>query len=263
MTISDAVIRTAVESSLLTLAEMPPQFETLHFPGLQGHYAPQISNYIMNMVGQSSLTVDDADSIIAAVSNHFAELNLAFSWLTSEMSTPADLNRRLEAVGMVPAGKMSGMFLDRLDVPIVVNPHVHVCRATSADTDDLVRLYRDAYPLPEDVAALMVSMRDTWRMISYLGYVDDEHVPVAVASMYYLADEPIVALQGAATLGAYRGRGIYTALMAQRLVDAREDGMEVAVMQANNSTSAPICRNLGFTTCSEMTLYISLRRTVH
>jgi predicted GNAT family acetyltransferase len=44
----------------------------------------------------------------------------------------------------------------------------------------------------------------------------------------------------------HRGRGIYSALVAKRLADARADGRSAAVIQAVRSTSAPICAKLGF-----------------
>jgi N-acetylglutamate synthase-like GNAT family acetyltransferase len=62
-------------------------------------------------------------------------------------------------------------------------------------------------------------------------------------------------MQGAATLTAYRGQGVYTALMAQRLADARAMGMEAAILQADRTTSAPICANLGFEEVCSIDLY--------
>ena len=58
-----------------------------------------------------------------------------------------------------------------------------------------------------------------------------------------------------ATLSEYRGKGVYTALMAKRLADARALGMEAAVLQADRTTSAPICANLGFEEVCSLDLY--------
>ena len=51
---------------------------------------------------------------------------------------------------------------------------------------------------------------------------------------------------GSAVMPSHRGRGVYRALVARRLADARRDGAEAAVIQAVRSTSAPICVGLGF-----------------
>jgi predicted GNAT family acetyltransferase len=53
-------------------------------------------------------------------------------------------------------------------------------------------------------------------------------------------------MQGAATLSEHRGHGIYTAMMAARLADARAMGKDTAVLQGDRTTSAPICVKLGF-----------------
>ena len=61
-----------------------------------------------------------------------------------------------------------------------------------------------------------------------------------------LPGRPIVLLAGAATLPQHRGLGVYTSLVARRLADAHARGIEAAVIQAVRTTSAPICKNLGF-----------------
>ena len=62
-----------------------------------------------------------------------------------------------------------------------------------------------------------------------------------------------------ATLPDFRGYGIYTSLMARRLADAAQDGIEAAVIQAVRATSAPICRKLGFVEIMPMELYVGHR----
>ena len=70
--------------------------------------------------------------------------------------------------------------------------------------------------------------------------------PVAWSYLVYVPRTPIVLLGGAATLSEVRGHGLYSALVKQRLDDARADGREAAVIQADRDTSAPICAKLGF-----------------
>ena len=78
---------------------------------------------------------------------------------------------------------------------------------------------------------------------SFLEGIED---PVAWGTMLHLPDQPIVELGGAATVSEQRGKRIYTSLVAHRLRDARERGAEAAVIQAAQTTSAPVCRKLGF-----------------
>src|SRR5205814_500273 len=57
---------------------------------------------------------------------------------------------------------------------------------------------------------------------------------------------PAPALGRAATRPGPRGPGLYAALLARGLADARADGGTAAVIQADRATSAPICAKLGF-----------------
>jgi predicted GNAT family acetyltransferase len=52
-----------------------------------------------------------------------------------------------------------------------------------------------------------------------------------------------------------RGRGIYSALVAKRLTDARGVGRRAAVLQAVRSTSAPSGAKLGFREVCELEFY--------
>ena len=87
--------------------------------------------------------------------------------------------------------------------------------------------------------------RENGRSRTYmLAVVDGATAALAVGT--YTDGDPILQLSGAATLPDYRGRGIYTALVARRLADARAAGREAAVIGPNRTTSAPICATLGF-----------------
>jgi hypothetical protein len=52
-----------------------------------------------------------------------------------------------------------------------------------------------------------------------------------------------------------RGHGVYSALVKRRLADARADGREAAVIQADRDTSAPICAKLGFRELCSMEVF--------
>lgn len=55
-------------------------------------------------------------------------------------------------------------------------------------------------------------------------------------------------LVGTAVKEGARGRGVYRSLVAARLAFLRERGIDYAVTQARESTSAPILEHLGFET---------------
>ena len=51
---------------------------------------------------------------------------------------------------------------------------------------------------------------------------------------------------GVSVLPHARGRGLYRALLQHRLQQAHRAGQAAAVIQANDETSGPICRRVGF-----------------
>lgn len=77
---------------------------------------------------------------------------------------------------------------------------------------------------------------------SMVAYVDD--IPVAMTTLDVV--DGVARLAGGAVLEAYRGRGIYRALVAARLTYAAEHGATMALTQGDVTTSSPILRRLGF-----------------
>jgi hypothetical protein len=245
----------AIENSLVTRVNAP---DVIWFDveGIVGRYSPLVSYPLMNLVGKTNLTAENANATIQQVLSPFKKRNHMLGWIVNPSAKPDDLGKRLQDAGFVLALDGSGMYLTDLMYPIAANPDVMVRKATESDTDDVNRLYTEAYPMPADVTPIMMPFMSALGAANYLAFVKNEEKPVAIASMYYMPNSTIVALQGAATLEAYRGRRIYTSLLAQRLIDAHEDGMEVAIMQADRATSAPICKSLGFTELCDITVYV-------
>jgi predicted GNAT family acetyltransferase len=138
------------------------------------------------------------------------------------------------------------MVLYDLKHEIQSNPKITVRPATNADVNDMVYLYEHGYPVPHEIAQVSLDMILALNGKYYLAFLEEVERPISIATMFAYPGHPILVLQGAATLEAYRGNGAYSALVAQRLTDGRAQGMEVAILQADRRTSAPICANLGF-----------------
>jgi GNAT superfamily N-acetyltransferase len=256
MTASNESILRALENSMFEFPELAGRREVLNFPGVRAHATPQTSHPIGNLVGVSTLTEENADSVIAQVQDFFAKRNHMVGWWLNPSSTPGDLVIRLEAAGFSKVLEQAGQVLTNMGRDIKVNPAVTVRQATQEDRDDLIRLYATAYPVPEELAVVFT---DVLPLAAggrhYLAFLDGVEGPVSVASMFPFPNSTVAVMQGAATLKEYRGNGVYTALMAKRLADARTMGMEAAVLQADRTISAPICANLGFEEVCSIDLY--------
>jgi GNAT superfamily N-acetyltransferase len=257
MAASKEAILHALENSVFEFPELPGRWEVPSFWGVRAHATPKASHPIGNLVGVSTLTEETADTVIVQVQNFFAKRNQVVGWWLNPSSTPGDLVIRLEAAGFSKVVEQAGQVLTNVEREIKVNPAVTVRQATQDDRADLIRLYATAYPLPEEMAAVIT---DVLPLAAggrhYLAFLDGVERPVSVASMFPFPNSTIAVMQGAATLSQYRGNGVYTALMAKRLADARAMGMEAAVLQADRTTSAPICANLGFEEVCSIDLYV-------
>jgi len=87
----------------------------------------------------------------------------------------------------------------------------------------------------------------------YLAHCDG--VPVGTGGLAYRPALGAIYLTGGNVLPAYRGRGVYRALIAARLADAR--GARLAATHARVQTSAPILERLGFVTALAYRVFVS------
>ncbi|NMB86841.1 MAG: GNAT family N-acetyltransferase, partial [Chloroflexi bacterium] len=77
----------------------------------------------------------------------------------------------------------------------------------------------------------------------YVAYAGDQ--PVATAWIYFPPHSRFASLWGGSTRAEYRGRGLYTALLAIRLQEALRRGVTYLSVDAS-SMSRPILEKYGF-----------------
>ena len=111
MTASEKSILHALENSMFMFPEMPGHWDLPTFPGLRAHATPEVSHPYGNMVGVSTLTQENADSVIAQVQNFFAKRSHVVGWWLNPSSTPVDLVSKLEAAGFTKVIEQAGLVL--------------------------------------------------------------------------------------------------------------------------------------------------------
>ncbi len=249
MTLAEDTLIAAVESSLQVYPPVSGLSEDLGIKGVRGRVT-DLSHPLANLVGMADIAPEDVDATLKMVRNRYSRGRKAYGWVTGPLTRPRDLGARLVASGLVKADEMAGMVLTDLALPIAVDPKIEIREATLHEAQAASEMMARAYGMPEEVARffnVMLAMTDSKvQNRGYFAYLDGGSDPVAWSYLVYLPDSPIVLLGGAATVPEHRGRGIYSALVAKRLADARADGRSAAVIQAVRSTSAPICAKLGF-----------------
>ncbi|NMP22033.1 GNAT family N-acetyltransferase [Sulfobacillus harzensis] len=232
----------------------------LDMPGVKARFSTSPSP-LLNLVGMASFVPDKVDEEIDRVIAQYRRENKAFSWLVGPTSTPGDLGARLVEHGLtlVEEERMDGMVLRNLKHRIEVNPRIRIAEVSPEDWRANAEMMAASYGFgmtPETVR----SLADFHEALSdqahvYLAYAEDRPDPIAFSGGVIDESGEVMVLGGAATAPEYRGRGVYSSMVAKRLDDARALGCSMAVVQAVKTTSAPICQQLGFEKVCEIDLY--------
>ncbi|MGH2491048.1 MAG: GNAT family N-acetyltransferase [Candidatus Limnocylindria bacterium] len=260
MSVAEDALILAIESSLQVYPPVSGLSEDLGVKGVRGRVT-DLSHPLANLVGMADIAPENVDATLKMVRSRYSGGRKAYGWVTGPLTRPHDLGQRLVAAGLKKADEMAGMALTDLDTSIAVDPKVEIREATLHEAQAASEMMARAYGMPEEVARffnVLLAMTDSKvKNCGYFAYVDGGDQPVGWSYLVYLPDSPIVLLGGAATLPEHRGRGIYSALVAKRLADARAEGRRAAVIQAVRSTSAPIAAKLGFREVGALEFYAS------
>ena len=201
---------------------------------------------------------EEVDALIAGQVRIFAERGEPFEWKLHGHDRPPDLPDRLRAAGLVPEERET-VVIGRVD-------------AVAAEPS-----------LPDGVAIREIRERDEFARIAQLeesvwneqvGWVDDlaeereadpEGLRVFVAEagdltvcagwVRFPSETEFVTFWGGATLPAWRGRGIYRALVAHRASLAAERGRRYIEVDASDD-SRPILERLGFVAVTTTTPWV-------
>jgi GNAT superfamily N-acetyltransferase len=209
-----------------------------------------------SLVLYAHLTPAAADAAIAAQVAALTAQGQALEWDICAHDQPVDLQARLAAQGFA---------LEESGAILMLAPAAAPADLLAPVTADIRRVTH-----PDQLPALVAIMEQVWGsdfawmyaqygrdlalpgyLSMYLAYVAGQ--PAAAAWTYYYAqapggaaDHPFAGLWGGSTLPAYRGRGLYTALLAIRVQEARARGLPYVMVDAVPA-SAKILRRFGFT----------------
>ncbi|MFI6542301.1 GNAT family N-acetyltransferase [Streptomyces prunicolor] len=212
-----------------------------------------------NGVLWSDLDETDADAAIAEQVAYFTELGRDFEWKLYGHDLPTDLGQRLTAAGFTSEpqetlmiGEVSALTLDaqlpdgvrllpatdRAGVDLVADVHE---KAFGTDSSRLrARLLDQLAAEPDTVVAVVALAGDE---------------PVSAARMELVPGTRFAGLWGGGTVEAWRGRGIYRALIAHRARIAADRGYRYLQVDASDQ-SRPILERLGFSPLTTTTPYV-------
>jgi GNAT superfamily N-acetyltransferase len=201
----------------------------------------------------------ELDQLIARQRDYFGARGEAVEWKTRGHDRPADLTSRLRAAGFVPEEQetvLIGLARKLAAAPVLPDGVVLRQMTTDADMHRIAAMEsavwgQDWSWLGDDLIARITASPDG---IAVLAAEADGQV-VSAAWLVFRAGTEFAGLWGGSTLPAWRGRGIYRALVAARAELAATRGVRFLQVDASGD-SAPILRRLGFHAVTTTTPYV-------
>ncbi|MFF3160575.1 MULTISPECIES: GNAT family N-acetyltransferase [unclassified Streptomyces] len=212
-----------------------------------------------NGVLWSALDETTADRVIGEQIAHFTGLGLDFEWKLYGHDGPADLGARLTAAGLRAEPEETLLVAETgRPAPDPGTPDgIEIVEATDAAGVDLVvRAHESAFGtdgtrLRHRLLARLAD--DPGTVVAVVALAGSE--PVASARMELLPGARFAGLWGGGTVAAWRGRGVYRALVAHRARVAAAHGCRYLQVDAS-PMSRPILERLGFHALTTTTPYL-------
>ncbi len=198
----------------------------------------------------ASCPPEEIDDLIRRERDAAGSGGYSLEWKYYGHDTPVDLPERLVAAGFEAGDEEEVLVLplDEASLAAFGDGGGHEIRIVRDERDlaDYAEVSREIgrRNVEEERRALALKLKENPDEVSiHIAYVDGE--PVACGRVYFRPGGPYAELAGGRTKTTHRRRGLFTALVASRLREARDRGRTHAFVDAL-PTSAPILRKQGF-----------------
>jgi GNAT superfamily N-acetyltransferase len=202
---------------------------------------------------------DELDELIARQVRIFAERGEPFEWKLHGHDLPTDLPERLRAAGLVPEDTETVVIASVAAVGATAAVPEGVALREASDPADLGRIAQmeqavwgeDHGWIVDSLAEERAADPDGLRI--FIAEAGD--AVVSAAWVRFPSGTEFATLWGGSTLPAWRGRGIYRALVAHRANLAAARGRRYIEVDASDD-SRPILERLGFVAVTTTTPYV-------
>lgn len=229
-----------------------PGGRTEHDEGVLRWLAPGTQT---SCITWSALTEQNADAVIARERAYFAARGTAVEWKYFDYDQPADLPERLAAAGFEPDEPELMLVAEAAAISQRVQLPAGVALEPVTGEPGMAALMavHDAafaeHPSPGLAQRLLAQLRaepESLHMVVAMAGSE----PVSAARIEFSAGTDFAGLWGGGTVPAWRGRGIFRALVAYRAGLAARRGYRYLQVDAL-PTSRPILERLGFRRAAE------------
>jgi len=263
--VSDQALVTTIRANLCDFFKLLSQNSPAEQPANRAFarwYSPLQHPWFSGVLSSNPFAAQD-DAFIAATIQHFRTQGVhAFTWWLEPHLKPADWEPALSKHGFGFSDDTPGMAADlrALNASIATMDGLEI-RAV-ADAESLrtwAKIFTAGYGLPPDWED---SVFTEWHKLglefplkNYLGYLNDE--PVSTACLFYGGGA--AGIYSVSTLPKARGKGIGAAVTLQLLLEAREKGYRIGVLQSS-AMGFNVYKKLGFRhLCQIENFYLSLQ----
>lgn len=203
-----------------------------------------------NLVVPLRLDEADQDEVItdsiARAKNH----QVSTMWWVSPAAIENGLGERLEAHGFAEVGSTPGMAVELANLNESSTPPANF-EIRRVENENMLAEWVDTviggWPLPESWIAPFLEGLSGYGLGAdldlrhYVGYFDG--LPVTASSVFFAAG--VAGIYAVATRAEFRGRGLGGQITLRPLLEARQAGYQVGILQASE-LGQPVYRRLGF-----------------
>jgi GNAT superfamily N-acetyltransferase len=207
----------------------------------------------------SQLTTESADAVIAAQRAYFLARGTAVEWKYYDYDQPADLPKRLREAGFEPEDEELMLVAETAAIShdVELPDGVRLERVTDeAGLAAMMAVHDLAFddPSPELGERLAEQLRATPELVELVVAMAGDQ-PVSAARIEFVPGTDFAGLWGGGTVPAWRGKGIFRALVGYRAGLAAARGYRYLQVDAL-PTSRPILQRLGFQAVASTTPYV-------
>lgn len=222
------------------------------YPDMEKEISPKFVRFLrpapgMSLVLYSNLDLVQADSEIQSQIDYFTRKNLPFSWKVYDYDRPHDLLKRLIAHGFTPDPPDDVMVLDMVDTPstLLAPPGGDVRQIEARHLNDVVQVLEIVWGGKFDwvFQRLGGHLAVPDYLSIFVAYIDGQ--PGCTGWIYYHPGSEFASLWGGSTVPGMRNKGLYTAILAARMQEARSRGIRYLVTDAS-PMSRPTLVKYGF-----------------
>ena len=245
MIVNNEVLKEVLYSPL-NLVSSQPDTVIKSYDGWYQVINPSFPEADQNEVIICEKELENAPSFFEEIKKAYFDLSLPFKWCWNPFSKPDNLQKVL-ALNCSKSWEFSGMACHPSEISISIPEGVNAIEVDEKNLDDYLDCMIKGWTIGNrdkiQESCLTHIRSDDQKKFFFLSRFQGEVAGAASFTKY----ENSCYLGGAVVLPKFRGKGLYKALVKERLKKIKDLKINLTTTQAREATSAPILANLGFT----------------